>query len=72
MLKVSAKRPIIPRLLYLCGVTINVDSGSSASGGFGVVYFGKYRGVEVAVKMLYADNKPVRSLFFVFLIACMA
>jgi hypothetical protein len=66
MLKVSATRPIIPRLLYLSGVTINYESGRSSSGGFGYVHFGKYRGVEVAVKMLYANDKPVRSLFFVF------
>ena len=63
MLKVAATKSIIPKSLYLSGVKIIPDSGRTAGGGFGLVHFGKYRGVEVAVKVLFTnpDRKKIVS-----------
>ena len=53
MLKVVSETPVIPKSLFITGVTVNVDVSCIAAGGFGLVFKGELQGKLVALKILH-------------------
>jgi hypothetical protein len=64
MLKLLEEKPVVPKSLYLSGVTIKYDSEHTKDGGFGRVHCGVYKGKDVAVKSLFADRSGDVRLHF--------
>ncbi len=55
MLKIATKTPVIPRSLFVTGVTGLDHFDYIGYGGFGVVIKGELRGAVVALKLLYTN-----------------
>lgn len=53
MFKVISKTPVIPKSMFITGVTVKVDVDCIGSGGFGLVFKGELQGKFVALKLLH-------------------
>lgn len=53
MSKIISKWPLMPRSLFLTGVTIPSDRDLSGGGGLGLDFKGEHEGKVVALKLLY-------------------
>jgi len=59
MSKIISKSPVLPRSLFLTGLTMPGDRDLIGGGGFGLVFKGEHEGKAVALKMLYKTHKSV-------------
>ena len=57
LIKLSKASGLVPEYLVLNGFEVRVDGDPIASGGFGDVYKGRYRGQEMALKVLKVYQK---------------
>src|SRR6266550_5491399 len=55
LLKVASTMPVIPRSLFIKGVTMKVSPDYISRGGFGLVVKGELGGAPVALKFLYKN-----------------
>ncbi len=55
LLKVASTMPVIPRSLFIKGVTMKVGPDYISRGGFGLVVKGELGGALVALKFLYKN-----------------
>ena len=63
MSKIISKSPVMPRSLFLTGITMPSDRNLIGGGGFGLVFKGEYEGKAIALKVLYKTrNNVVRHL----------
>ena len=63
MSKIISKSPVIPRSLFLTGLTMPSDRNLIGGGGFGLVFKGEHEGKAIALKVLYKTrNNVVRHL----------
>jgi hypothetical protein len=64
LLKVASTMPVMPRSLFIKGITMKASSDYIGHGGFGLVLKGQLGGAPVALKVLYKNahhNSVVRS-----------
>ena len=64
MSKIISKSPVMPRSLFLTGLTMPSDRDLIGGGGFGLVFKGEHEGKALALKVLYKthNNNVVRHL----------
>ena len=63
MSKIISKSPVMPRSLFLTGLTMPSDRNLIGGGGFGLVFKGEHEGKALALKVLYKTrNNVVRHL----------
>ena len=56
--------PRLPKSLFITDVKIDTHLGSIGRGGFGRVFRGRYKGRQVAVKVVDKGRNVVRALTF--------
>ena len=63
MSKIISKSPVMPRSLFLTGLTMPSDRDLIGGGAFGLVFKGEHEGKALALKVLYRTrNNVVRHL----------
>jgi hypothetical protein len=62
MFRLISESNVIPQSLFITDVTIEKHLGSIGRGGFGQVFRGKYKGQQVAVKVVEKGHHDVRAL----------
>jgi hypothetical protein len=62
LLKVSIASGILPKDLFITGVSIGEDRDPWTSGGFADVFRGTFRGQQVAVKRLRIQNEDKKTV----------
>ena len=59
MSKIVSKSPVMPRSIFLTGLTIPSNHTLIGGGGFGLVFKGEHEGKAVAQKVLYNTHHNV-------------
>ena len=59
MSKIVSKSPVMPRSIFLTGLTIPSNPTLIGGGGFGLTFMGKHAGKVVALKVLYNTHHNV-------------
>ena len=64
MFKLTSMANAIPKFLYITDVEIEADLDVISTGGFGRVYTAKYKGKQVALKVMDKSRHDVSTLPF--------